>query len=892
MLPFRTMVMVVAAVGLLSFFATAPLSAAPRVALVIGNASYEHAPALANPLNDAADMGAALERLGFAVTRLENGSDAEMRRGLNEFRRAASASEVAVVFYAGHGIEVDGRNFLVPVDARLATDQDVEYQAIPLELAQRAVERASGLRLVILDACRENPFAVSMQRAGATRSIGRGLARVEPSGETLVAYAAKEGTVASDGDGRNSPYSEALLRFLEEPNLEVMFMLRKVRDAVLASTGGSQEPFWYGSLSSKGVYLAAGPEPEPAPSQRPSTADGSGSPRVVAEHELLFWESVKDSEHPVDIRLYLDRYPGGIYEGLARNRLERLEATTEQAATPVAKEDVAVSALDEVSTSARLEAERLAVEREFWASIKDSRNPNELQAYLDRYPEGAYAILAGGRLKRLAGSTDTGEAAPQVTTEEIELVEPTAEGEAEPQVAAVSAEPVQKPSSTAVSVPTALAPEKVEASLGLERAERRRVQLGLTVLGFDPGSADGLFGRRTRKALRDWQSSQTEDQTGYLDADSARILITVSEKSPVATASQEGLVSTPAAADKVVTSQPQSFRDAALSTLFRAIPIVDTIPDRSQRVSALVEISEAQVEVGNAQDAKRTLSRAFPIAREISDPATRSKALVEIALGQAVLPGNFDAKETFSRALSAAESVDDGPSRGVAILYVAEMQASTEDIFLLRDASDTAAKALPLVERRDEGILRANSLSVVAAIMSKSSNYRQARNALSKARLEAQNIGEGQLGIVLRASAFALLALSQSWAGETQVASEFVSTAMRLSEDFGNDGGINGVLRESNVYVTIVRALLNMDELSDALAIAEKIEQLTLWRVWCIRRIAEASKENGDDGRAIKLLSQALAAFGCPCDSRENRTTNFVASLVHSKNCRSIQGKW
>ena len=255
MLPFRTMVMVVAAVGLLSFFATAPLSAAPRVALVIGNASYEHAPALANPLNDAADMGAALERLGFAVTRLENGSDAEMRRGLNEFRRAASASEVAVVFYAGHGIEVDGRNFLVPVDARLATDQDVEYEAIPLELAQRAVERASGLRLVILDACRENPFAVSMQRAGATRSIGRGLARVEPSGETLVAYAAKEGTVASDGDGRNSPYSEALLRFLEEPNLEVMFMLRKVRDAVLASTGGSQEPFWYGSLSSRGVYL-------------------------------------------------------------------------------------------------------------------------------------------------------------------------------------------------------------------------------------------------------------------------------------------------------------------------------------------------------------------------------------------------------------------------------------------------------------------------------------------------------------------------------------------------------------------------------------------------------------------------------------------------------------
>ena len=191
-------------------------SAAPRVALVIGNASYAHAPALANPLNDAADVGAALGRLGFEVTRLENADRSSLWSGLQEFALAASASEVAVVFYAGHGIEVDQRNFLVPVDARLASDQEVEFEAVPLELVSRAVERASGLRLVVLDACRENPFASRMQRAGATRSIGRGLARAEPPGDTLVAYAAKEGTVAADGDGRNSPYSEALLAHLEE----------------------------------------------------------------------------------------------------------------------------------------------------------------------------------------------------------------------------------------------------------------------------------------------------------------------------------------------------------------------------------------------------------------------------------------------------------------------------------------------------------------------------------------------------------------------------------------------------------------------------------------------------------------------------------------------------
>ena len=314
-----------------------PATAAQRVALVIGNASYAHAPPLANPRNDAADIGAALGRLGFAVTKIENAGYAELRRGLLEFRRAASASEMAMVFYAGHGIEVDQRNFLVPVDARLASDRDVEYEAVPLELVQRAVERASGLRLVILDACRENPFAAKMQRAGATRSIGRGLARVEPTGETLIAYAAKEGTVALDGTGRNSPYSEALLAHLEKPGLEVMFMLRKVRDVVLAATGGQQEPFWYGSLSSRGVYLAKASAPVAASSVEPAPAIVPDAARVIAEQlavERVYWESVKDSEDPADIRAYLDQFQGGMFAALARNRLKRLEDATEPSPPP------------------------------------------------------------------------------------------------------------------------------------------------------------------------------------------------------------------------------------------------------------------------------------------------------------------------------------------------------------------------------------------------------------------------------------------------------------------------------------------------------------------------------------------------------------------------------
>ena len=334
-----------------------PTPASQRVALVVGNASYAHAPALANPLNDAADIGAVLGRLGFSVTRLENAGYAALRRGLQEFARAASASEIAVVYYAGHGIEVDRRNFLVPVDARLASDQDVEFEAVPLELVSRAVERASGLRLVILDACRENPFAVRMQRAGGDAldwpGGSRGWSR---RGRRWLRTRRRRGRWRRTVWGRNSPYSEALLAHLEEPGLEVGLLFRKVRDAVLASTGGRQEPFVYGSLSSRGVYLAAAPAPGVSASGSPGASE-----RMVAERlasERLFWESVKDSEEPADFRAYLERYPDGEYEALARNRLMRLEvaATSEPAATGAVSPPAPEPVTYEVSSPSALAA--------------------------------------------------------------------------------------------------------------------------------------------------------------------------------------------------------------------------------------------------------------------------------------------------------------------------------------------------------------------------------------------------------------------------------------------------------------------------------------------------------------------------------------------------------
>jgi uncharacterized caspase-like protein len=226
-----------------------------RVALVIGNSSYEHVARLPNPANDAVDVGAALARLGFNVRTVENQGRNALRDTLAEFSNDALGADVAVVYYAGHGMEVERQNYLIPVDARLETDLRIRFETIPLDDVMAALDGARGLRLVLLDACRNNPFAASMRMTTASRSIGRGLSRVEPVVGTLVSFAAKEGTTAADGGARNSPYAAALLAYVEQPGVEVNKLFRLVRDRVLTATGGQQEPYTYGSTPAADIYL-------------------------------------------------------------------------------------------------------------------------------------------------------------------------------------------------------------------------------------------------------------------------------------------------------------------------------------------------------------------------------------------------------------------------------------------------------------------------------------------------------------------------------------------------------------------------------------------------------------------------------------------------------------
>lgn len=336
----RTLI-IAAIAALTTVFATVSANAEGRVALVIANSEYEHVPTLTNPVNDAADIAAALERLGFDVETVSDQSFSDMRTDLQHLRSRVAGSDIAIVYYAGHGIEVDNQNFLIPVDAALKTDGDVEFEAIPLDLVMRAVESAKQLRLVIVDACRNNPFVSSMRRADSSRSIGRGLARVEPSGNTLVAFAAKEGTTAADGDDRNSPYAAALLEHIEEPGLEIGLLFRRVRDSVLEATGNAQEPFLYGSLSSAGIYLKEGPpEPEPRSNAQVVVAPPSPGSFDATGIEITFWNSVKDSGDPSMLRLYLGRYPEGAFADIANVMIERLEGNTERREASLTPPDV------------------------------------------------------------------------------------------------------------------------------------------------------------------------------------------------------------------------------------------------------------------------------------------------------------------------------------------------------------------------------------------------------------------------------------------------------------------------------------------------------------------------------------------------------------------------
>lgn len=279
-----------------------------RVALVIGNAAYKIGDKLANPVNDGKLIATALKSARFeTVEAKSNLGITEFRQSLRRFQALADGAEVALIYFAGHGVEVNGINWLIPTDAELGATRDLEYEAIKIDLALQALGGAQ-MRVLILDACRNNPFGRSWQ--AASRVVTRGLNRQEAD-NVLVLFAAAPGQLASDGNGPNSPFASALATRLPEEGLAIQLLGGRVRDDVIASTGDSQRPYVSASITGEPFFLV------PSKHAKSTTA--------AHQVELIFWSSVKDSTSASVLRTYLERYPNGEFAVIARALVEHYE---------------------------------------------------------------------------------------------------------------------------------------------------------------------------------------------------------------------------------------------------------------------------------------------------------------------------------------------------------------------------------------------------------------------------------------------------------------------------------------------------------------------------------------------------------------------------------------
>lgn len=313
-----------------------PARAADRVALVIGNSAYRHTAGLPNPKNDAEAMGAALKRLGFDVDVRTDLTRAETEQALRQFGDRLDGAKAAVFYYAGHGLQVHGTNYIVPVDAKLTKERDLNFEVVELGTVLNQMEAARRVNLVFLDACRDNPLAEtlarSMRATGRSMSVGRGLGRIDAATGTLISYATKDGSVAEDGKGAHSPYTSALLSEIDKPGVEVSVMLRRVREAVMRSTGEKQVPWEYGSLLGEFYFAGQGTSATAVPAPAPSTGPDAGS------IELAFWQSVERDGTKQAYEVYLNRYgEKGLFTPLAKGRIARLTTPgglTDTPATP------------------------------------------------------------------------------------------------------------------------------------------------------------------------------------------------------------------------------------------------------------------------------------------------------------------------------------------------------------------------------------------------------------------------------------------------------------------------------------------------------------------------------------------------------------------------------
>ena len=289
-----------------------------RVALVIGNSAYMHTPKLTNPRNDAADVVAVLRAHGFVVVDGFEVDKAAFDRKVRDFATALEGADAGVFFYAGHGLQVAGQNYLVPTDAQLSTVAALEFEMVRVDVVHRVMERVANTNILFLDACRDNPLARNLARAMGTRSadVGRGLAAVEFGVGTLISFSTQPGNMALDGVGRNSPFASALVKHVASSNEDLSSILIAVRNDVMQETQGKQVPWEHSALTGK-FYFNGSVSAKPAP------------PSSQSSEAERAWTAVKESTNVAALEAFVARYKGTFYAELARLRVDELKKDNE-----------------------------------------------------------------------------------------------------------------------------------------------------------------------------------------------------------------------------------------------------------------------------------------------------------------------------------------------------------------------------------------------------------------------------------------------------------------------------------------------------------------------------------------------------------------------------------
>ncbi|WP_194454351.1 caspase family protein [Bradyrhizobium sp. CCBAU 53421] len=358
--------------------------AGTRLALVLGNSHYQAVPALDNPANDAADLATALRGIGFDVIEQRDGTREAMANAVRDFSKRLNGADVALFFYAGHGLQMNGENYLVPVDAKIETPADVRFNTVNLTDIQQEMEGAGRANIIILDACRNNPFLEKLAR-GSRAAPTRGLGRVDATGQgSLIVYSTQPNNVALDGAGRNSPFTAALLKHIATPGIEVRQMLSRVRGDVLVATDRKQTP-WDSSSLVGDVYLAASPSPV-------ATAAPPATPQQVAPSQVA-----AQADAPVDPHRVTSQTPTAA--GGPDSECERAAAPAPPFASPeqlkIANTHDYAAAIPICEAALRANPDQPRLEFLLGLAYGGTKNYLAAQRYLTKAAEAGYAPAQG-----------------------------------------------------------------------------------------------------------------------------------------------------------------------------------------------------------------------------------------------------------------------------------------------------------------------------------------------------------------------------------------------------------------------------------------------------------------------------------------------------------------